>query len=944
MIKELKNGLHKEINTGSWKPTGNMINIMHKNNIGKIIRANIIDTGLRYGLSTGNWGIKSSRTKQGVAQVLNRMTASATLSHVRRLTTSIEKSGKLVQPRKLHGTQWGIICPSETPEGASVGLVKNMSMMAVITLPHPSEHVHHLVKQFIARCESAAAAGGGGSDDDDRPTNVVINGDFVYTTRFPALVYNELKAYKRMGRINVYTSVAWYIAERNIFISTEGGRITRPLFVVNGERGIESIKGKDWNTCVLSGIIEYLDVEEVTLAMIAMRASDLVRDPSNKAYTHVEIDPSLILGVLAGSIPFSNHNQAPRNTYQSAMGKQAIGTYSTRFQERYDTMSHVLNYPQRPLVYTHIGRITKIDKLPCGINVIVAIGTYTGFNQEDSIIMNSSSVERGMFSSTFFRTYKELNNKNHSTGEEEFFCRPDVKTTKSLKPYNYDKLTADGFVPVNTFVDSGDIIIGKCMPQRLCVGNNSGTVIQNRDASVVLKANEKGYVDRNCYDGNHFTNINGDGYTFAKVRIRGDRHPTIGDKFCLPPETEVLTSLGWKAIVDVTLDDYVAQLDVDGRVQYGRVRGKFTFPYDAGMLRIRKGGAAPVDFLCTSDHRVPAVFEQDPTSFSMTLASELVSGGRPFAVVKTTRLGHRLPGPAISDVRGTTVVAAALCAHLHSDVDVAESAVKIFGRAFGQTKAERNRATLCAWMTESRTRFEVDASDGSVKVFDKEIFQKVVAMRSTTRYPEFVTRAPPVLLTHLILDVLLDRDDAVLPRCFADSLQQLAVHAENLCVDLDLGTADGGVRTARCFAFAPDDGLLRPPPAAGTTEATAFPQYAGKTVHCIETLRGNFYIRSASPDKLLTACWTGNSSRHGQKGTVGMLYRQEDMPFTGDGVVPDIIINPHAIPSRMTIAQLMECIMGKACALVGTYGNATPFSDIAVEDIASILEAHGIER
>lgn len=142
-------------------------------------------------------------------------------------------------------------------------------------------------------------------------------------------------------------------------------------------------------------------------------------------------------------------------------------------------------------------------------------------NQEDSIILSQSSVDRGLFTSTYFRTYKEQNNKNHSNGEEEFFTKPSVK---ALKPYNYDKLGADGFVPENTYVEGGDIIIGKCMPQKI------GNVINNKDNSVTFKNNDKGYVDRNVYNDNHFTTVNGDGYTFAKVRIRSDRVPTIGDK------------------------------------------------------------------------------------------------------------------------------------------------------------------------------------------------------------------------------------------------------------------------------------------------------------------------------------------------------------------------------------------------------------------------------
>ena len=139
--------------------------------------------------------------------------------------------------------------------------------------------------------------------------------------------------------------------------------------------------------------------------------------------------------------------------------------------------------------------------------------------------MNQSAVDRGMFVSTYMRTYKEQNSKNHSNGEEEFFTKPESSSIKNIKPYNYDKLEADGFVPENTYVTSGDIIIGKCMP------NKSGNLISYKDNSVPLKNNESGYIDRNCAHDKYFSNTNGDGYTFCKVRIRNERIPTIGDKF-----------------------------------------------------------------------------------------------------------------------------------------------------------------------------------------------------------------------------------------------------------------------------------------------------------------------------------------------------------------------------------------------------------------------------
>jgi DNA-directed RNA polymerase beta subunit len=1046
MVKDMRNMIQKEINNGAWKATGKFSNIINKLNVYKIIKSTVIESGMKYALATGNWGIKSNKNKQGVAQVLNRMTYNASLSHLRRVNTPLEKSGKLIQPRKLHSTQFGYICPSETPEGAAVGLVKNLAMAASISISSNSTNIRTILHEDEEMC--FAEDNGGGVHDLQYKTKVIVNGDIIGTHDNPLRLYQRFKALKKRAAINIYTSIVWDVVRNEISINCEGGRMVRPLFTVANNRplildmpAMESVNATefDWKHLVCNGYIEFLDVDETNASMIAMKPSDLSKGDkgANKMpkYTHLEIHPSLMLGVLAGSIPFSDHNQAPRNTYQclhvdetvlmadgsykkikdvivgdnvvtfdpatketttttvvhqyvrpaandvyvvttisgrtitatsnhnfmtssgwkpveefdnntavgvhmclkdmydtsdsdvvvidcdsfrsrlnnvgfmiadvarmcnhfetsqvipmkasschlmtlaricgyirgagvldhnkvsidfdnesdakmfdedvasvgiecvhpvkisssdcmhnegkpmpwrltykdflpallhvlgasswvvpgwvvhggnsikreylagyqgacgksiiyqdrpyfpmtalvtadqdrhsivaafveemkemfecvgvamhdtikihdddlyvvgfkmvedadnckeyyervgfrystsklmqsglvveyikhihhqplnhktfawwsenvhiqstslfvpiegkmmvprcmisditvahknhsfiagdgflssnSAMGKQAIGIYSTNFRHRFDTMAHVLNYSQKPLVQTKTSKLVHNDEMPCGVNIIVAIMCMTGFNQEDSIIMNQSAVDRGLFSSTYYKTYKEQNNRNHSNGEEEFFTRPTTDTTKGVKPFNYAKLSDTGFVPENTPVTAGDVIIGKCMPQK----KDSGIIY--KDTSVSLKNNECGYVDKNCYGDKYFTNINGDGYTFTKVRIRNMRVPTIGDKF---------------------------------------------------------------------------------------------------------------------------------------------------------------------------------------------------------------------------------------------------------------------------------------------------------------------------------------SSKHGQKGTVGILYRQEDMPFSKNGLVPDIIINPHAIPSRMTIAQLMECLLSKSCVVKGEYGDATPFTNMSVENIAKELESNGLER
>jgi len=523
MVKELRSSL-QSLMKGNYRAT-RVINTITRPYLLKVVKGSIIESGLKYALSTGNWGIKTTRVRQGVAQVLNRLTFIATLSHLRRVNTAIEKTGKLVMPRKLHPTQWGMACPSETPEGTSVGLVKNLALLANVTIFVPPGIV----------LESLLSLGMLPFDSSSLPEQlfeggaamVMLNGDIVGAHSTPNVLFCALKRMKRTGLLGMQTSVCWHNSRNEIVLCTEGGRFCRPMLVVDLDTQLLLPEvfdpGASWQDLVVCGAIEYLDVEESDGAMIALYpAKDL--QPGVSRFTHAEIDPSSILGVVAGSIPFSDHNQAPRNTYQSAMGKQAVGVFATTFRHRLDTMSLFLNYPQEPLVSTHTAKLVNCDKLPCGINTIVAIACFTGFNQEDSVIMSRSAVDRGFFSTTLYRTFREQNTKNHSTGEEEFFCRPNSLTTRNMKPYNYDLLDESGFVPEGTSVEAGDVIIGKCMPQK------QGGVFVNKDASVALRSNESGVIDRNCHGDRFFTNTTGDGYTFAKVRLRTDRVPTVGDK------------------------------------------------------------------------------------------------------------------------------------------------------------------------------------------------------------------------------------------------------------------------------------------------------------------------------------------------------------------------------------------------------------------------------
>ena len=520
MVKEARKGLYKELNAGGWRATGSAVNVINASNVFKIFKGTTIEGGMRYALATGTWGVKSG-SKQGVSQVLNRLTYCATLSHLRRVATSIEKNSKLVQPRKLNGTQWGVFCPAETPEGQSVGVVKNMAVSACVTVAVSADSV----REFLAGTEPRAvrksliATGGQPSE---LGGVVKVNSKAWGEVPDAAATVRRLRDAKRSGRLHVWTAVVWNVEDGEIAVCTEGGRMVRPLLpVVDGalvvERHVAALRAGalDWVGLMQAGCVEYLDVEEAGSAMIAMDRGGLT-----PLTTHMELHPSLALGVLASLIPFPDHNQSPRNSYQSAMGKQATGLPVANFRDRFDVGSHIMDYLQRPLVSSRVSGIIGANEMPAGINAIVAVCTAAGYNQEDAVVLNRSAADRGLFSTTYYHTVRDQLAKNHSSGEEEVYYKPDETTARGLTNC-YDKISLSGFPLPGTRVGPQDVIIGKGMPNR-------GEAIV--DSSVALRNNEGGFVDRVVAKDRPYSTVNGDGYSFCKVRILDPRTPQIGDK------------------------------------------------------------------------------------------------------------------------------------------------------------------------------------------------------------------------------------------------------------------------------------------------------------------------------------------------------------------------------------------------------------------------------
>ncbi|WAQ83109.1 hypothetical protein PtA15_3A476 [Puccinia triticina] len=542
-------------------------------NLNAAVKSNTITNGLKYSLATGNWGDqkKAMQARAGVSQVLNRYTFASTLSHLRRCNTPIGRDGKIAKPRQLHNSHWGMVCPAETPEGQACGLVKNLALMSYISVGSPSAPIVEFLEEW--GMESLDEF----SSDMSNGTKVFVNGVWQGVHRAPAELLDTIKRLRRCGDIEPEVSVMRDVRERELRVFTDGGRVCRPLFIVENQQLLlkkEHIEwlsngyvsaSEDpsaeapedegqpfgWSQLVSKGIVEYLDAEEEETVMICMTPEELEQsreyqetgqvpketyDPAARlkgnismyshTWTHCEIHPAMILGICASIIPFPDHNQSPRNTYQSAMGKQAMGVYLTNFRMRMDTMANILYYPQKPLATTRSMEYLRFRELPAGQNAIVAILCYSGYNQEDSVIMNQSSIDRGLFRSFYYRSYMDQEKKAGALQMEEFE-KPTRDSTLRLKHGTYDKLDDDGIITPGTRVSGDDIIIGKTAP----IPKDSEELGQRmkthtkRDVSMPLKSTENGIIDQ------VLVTTNQDGLKFVKVRIRSTRIPETGDKF-----------------------------------------------------------------------------------------------------------------------------------------------------------------------------------------------------------------------------------------------------------------------------------------------------------------------------------------------------------------------------------------------------------------------------
>jgi len=496
------------------------------NAVSAAIRPGIISDKLNNAIATGNWG----RGRVGVTQLLDRTNYLSTISHLRRVQSPLSRTQPNFEARDLHSTHFGRICPSETPEGSNCGLVKNLALSAIISVSVSSEEVVEKMYEFgtahFLEVKDSVKKDG---------TRIFVDGKLIGYHKDGEKLANSLRELRRSSKIHPHVGISIHQPEqegatKRLYVNCNAGRVLRSLIIVKDGKSVltqdllDKVTKKlvSWNDLIRMGVIELVDANEEENCLITFD------DKHVKKHTHIEIFPSAILGAGASIIPYPEHNQSPRNTYESAMAKQSLGFSTPMMNTSTYVRQHSMLYPQTPIVTTKAMGLLGLEKRPAGHNCVVAVLPFDGYNIEDAIVLSKSSVERGLGRTLFYRIY-ESESKQYPGGMRDNFEIPNADD--NLRGYKGEKsyrlLEEDGIVASESRVSGGDILIGKTSPPRFMEEyrelDTSGPY--RRDTSIGVRPSETGVVDT------IILTQSSEGGKMFKVRIRDMRLPEIGDKF-----------------------------------------------------------------------------------------------------------------------------------------------------------------------------------------------------------------------------------------------------------------------------------------------------------------------------------------------------------------------------------------------------------------------------
>ncbi|XP_057798237.1 DNA-directed RNA polymerase III subunit 2-like isoform X2 [Salvia miltiorrhiza] len=497
--------------------------------ISQHIVVNPITNELERALSTGNWDLKRFKmNRKGMTQVVSRFSYIGTVGHMTKISPQFEKSRKVSGPRALQPSQWGMLCPCDTPEGEACGLVKNLALMTHVTTDEDEGPLISLCYTLGVEDLELLSA-----EELPMPNSflIIFNGLILGKHRRPQKFADSMRKLRRSGKIGEFVSIFVNEKQRCLYIASDGSRVCRPLVIA--DKGVSRIKEhhmkelrdgvRTFQSFLKEGLIEYLDVNEENNALIA-----LYEENAKEETTHIEIEPFTILGVCAGLIPYPHHNQSPRNTYQCAMGKQAMGNIAYNQLCRMDSLIYLLVYPQRPLLTTRTIELVSYDKLGAGQNASVAVMSYSGYDIEDAIVMNKSSLDHGFGRCIVMKRMIAVNQK-YTNGTMDRILRPqrdgpDAEQTQILDD--------DGIAAPGEIIRPRDVYINKQSPIDTKSGTSTSNTVKLKESQY--KSSKQTYkgpegetpvVDRVALCSDKDSNL------CIKFMIRHTRRPEVGDKF-----------------------------------------------------------------------------------------------------------------------------------------------------------------------------------------------------------------------------------------------------------------------------------------------------------------------------------------------------------------------------------------------------------------------------
>ena len=1090
LVKEMQKLIIKEINTGSWRSTEDYESIVNMTNIYKIMKSTTIENGINRALATGDFSIKQSNSsKVGVAQVLNRLTYVSSLSHLRRINTPLEKSGELIAPRKLHNTTFGFLCPAESPEGQSIGIVKNLSYLGHITIPTSSTSLYEYVAPHIIDLETIEPS------KLNHKVKVFVNGAWIGISEKPMELYQDMKDKKYRGIINIYTSVVFDFKLMEIRICNDGGRLTRPVLKVKDNKAvitsdiIDQLKNKKiaWNDLLTScrldeSVIEYIDPDEQNVSMIAMRAkSGYLQDPmSYFKYTHCEIHPSTIFGVLASCIPFPEHNQAPRNTYQCLSPETTVwmADYTKKYIKDVKIGEKVLTFNPETLeiTTTHIiNQFVRQNEYP-----IYKIKTVSGreiIATEDHSFMtdqgkktvlsmiDNPNIRLGITMTNYTVNKVTIGSPEIIMDEEKFveimknIGLDESPNRKICKAQKYaDDLKSVGLLPL--FNDNSKLsvlsrIIG------FLYADGSINIYNKKSGKYLYKNLQCSFDFGQENDAKHFEeDIKFCGFNTVKI-MEGTRR-FISSK----DDTErSQTHHTFTCIHNGCLPAFLISLGIS----FGKKTETLRNPIPSWIMKIKEysrqflkgfhgGDGCKFRWNKTFDKRH---INHNSNNYSIVMGetsqqiipeysdSMLCFMSQCVNILKQFHIDITHGGIQLNNICNDRVKISYTISSNNTNL------IKYFqeiGFAYSETKNNQSfkiteymkykmiesiPKNIELWLNEdireqnncifTRIKSIEKEPDGFISCVETESENHTIIVSENILSFQCAMAKQAMGVYAMNFDHRMDKTAYVLnypTRPLVDTRLMNMIHLNNIpsgcqihvaimshtgynqedSVLINKGSLDRGLFMATIYHTEKDedkniirDEIIRCKPDKTKTKGIKFGNYdklnsqgfipentkvenrdviiakiipikenrndptktikyedQSKTFRTTEDTyidknytgrNGDGYNFAKVRTRTLRKPVMGDkfSSRHGQKGTLGNMIPECDMPFTKDGLRPDIIINPHAIPSRMTIAQLKETLLGKVLIELGMFGDGTSFGNLSVKTIANELQRMGYE-